>query len=91
LRGAAISEDMEGKAILALPSTTKRSESKIVPTLKPGAGVVTTRALVRYVVTEFGIAELFGKNFAQRAHALIQIAHPDHRAAVVLRKYISLI
>lgn len=73
---------MEGKAILALPSTTKRGESKISPVIKQGAGVVTTRALVRYVVTEYGIAELFGKNFVQRAHALIKIAHPKHREAL---------
>ncbi|KAF5403387.1 Acetyl coenzyme A hydrolase transferase [Paragonimus heterotremus] len=79
LRGAALSLDGEGKPIIALPSTTKRGESKIVPHLKLGGGVVTTRAHVHYVVTEFGIAYLFGRNLRQRAHALIQIAHPDHR------------
>lgn len=47
-----------------------------------GAGVVTSRAQVRYVVTEHGIASLFGKNLQQRAHALIQVAHPDHRATL---------
>uniref|UniRef100_A0A915IY90 Acetyl-CoA hydrolase/transferase C-terminal domain-containing protein n=1 Tax=Romanomermis culicivorax TaxID=13658 RepID=A0A915IY90_ROMCU len=73
---------MEGKAILALPSTTKRNESKIVPFIKEGAGVVTSRALVRYVVTEFGFTDLFGKNFAQRAYELIRISHPDHRQAL---------
>ncbi|KAA3670584.1 uncharacterized protein DEA37_0012836, partial [Paragonimus westermani] len=79
LRGAALGLDGEGKPIIALPSTTKRGESKIVPHLKLGGGVVTTRAHVHYVVTEFGIAYLFGRNLRQRAHALIQIAHPDHR------------
>ena len=60
-------------------STTSKGQSKIVPFLKEGAGVVTTRAHVHYLVTEYGIAELFGKNYRQRAHALIRIAHPDHR------------
>jgi len=53
--------------------------TRIVPMLKPGAGVVTSRALVRYVVTEYGIAYLHGKNIRQRAEALIQIAHPKFR------------
>ena len=53
--------------------------SKIVPNLKPGAGVVTTRAHARYVATEYGIAELFGKTLKQRAEALRDVAHPDHR------------
>ena len=53
--------------------------SRIVPTLKPGSGVVTTRADVHYVVTEFGVASLWGKNLSQRARALIAIAHPDFR------------
>ncbi|KAK2710260.1 4-hydroxybutyrate coenzyme A transferase-like isoform X2 [Artemia franciscana] len=78
LRGAAICPEA-GKPILALPATTKRGESKIVPVLKEGAGVVTTRAHVHYIVTEYGIAYLFGKSLRQRAHALIQVAHPDHR------------
>ncbi|KAF6772997.1 hypothetical protein AHF37_08195 [Paragonimus kellicotti] len=82
LRGAAVSLDGEGKPIIAVPSTTKRGESKIVPHLKLGGGVVTTRAHVHYVVTEFGIAYLFGRNLRQRAHALIQIAHPDHRESL---------
>ncbi|KAF5403388.1 4-hydroxybutyrate coenzyme A transferase [Paragonimus heterotremus] len=82
LRGAALSLDGEGKPIIAVPSTTKRGESKIVPHLKLGGGVVTTRAHVHYVVTEFGIAYLFGRNLRQRAHALIQIAHPDHRESL---------
>ncbi|KAF7232784.1 hypothetical protein EG68_10694 [Paragonimus skrjabini miyazakii] len=82
LRGAALSLDGEGKPIIAVPSTTKRGESKIVPHLKLGGGVVTTRAHVHYVVTEFGTAYLFGRNLRQRAHALIQIAHPDHRESL---------
>lgn len=77
IRGASLSEG--GKPIIALPSTTSRGESRIVAMLKPGAGVVTTRAHVQYVVTEHGIANLYGKNLRQRAHALISIAHPDHR------------
>ncbi|SHE57584.1 Acyl-CoA hydrolase [Fodinibius roseus] len=77
IRGASLSEG--GKPIIALPSTTSRGESKIVSQLKPGAGVVTTRAHVHFVVTEYGIANLYGKNLHQRAQALIRIAHPDHR------------
>lgn len=77
MRGASLSEG--GKPIIALPSTTKSGSSKIVPVLKPGAGVVTTRAHVHYVVTEYGVANLFGKNLTQRAKALVEIAHPDHR------------
>jgi acyl-CoA hydrolase len=77
IRGAALSEG--GKPIIALKSTTKEGFSKIVPFLKQGAGVVTTRAHVHYVVTEYGVAYLFGKNLQQRAKALAGIAHPDHR------------
>lgn len=77
IRGASLSRG--GKPIIALPATTRRGESRIVPFLKPGAGVVTTRAHVHYVVTEFGVANLYGKNLRQRAKALIEIAHPDHR------------
>lgn len=77
IRGASLSEG--GKPIIALPSVTKRGESRIVPFLKQGAGVVTTRAHVHYVVTEHGIAALHGKNLRQRARALINIAHPQHR------------
>lgn len=77
LRGAAKSKG--GKPIIALPSTTKNGASKIVPMLKEGAGVVTTRAHVHYVVTEYGVVNLFGKNMQQRAEALMQIAHPNHR------------
>ncbi|ENN70306.1 4-hydroxybutyrate coenzyme A transferase [Dendroctonus ponderosae] len=79
IRGAAEGFDGKGKPIIALPSATNKGESKIVPTLKTGAGVVTTRAHAHYVVTEHGIAYLFGKSLRQRAHALINIAHPDHR------------
>jgi acetyl-CoA hydrolase len=67
-----------GVPIIALPSTAKQF-SRIVPTLKPGAGVVTTRNHVRYVVTEFGVADLYGKTIRQRVKALINIAHPDFR------------
>ncbi|CAN5494656.1 acetyl-CoA hydrolase/transferase C-terminal domain-containing protein [soil metagenome] len=77
MRGSALSEG--GKPIIAMSSTTKKGTSKIVPFLKPGAGVVSTRAHVRYVVTEYGVAYLFGKNLRQRATALMNIAHPDHR------------
>jgi 4-hydroxybutyrate CoA-transferase len=80
IRGASLSEG--GKPIIALPSITSRGESKIVANLKPGAGVVTTRAHVHYVVTEHGVADLYGKNLRQRAYELIRIAHPDHREAL---------
>ncbi|KPJ08934.1 4-hydroxybutyrate coenzyme A transferase [Papilio machaon] len=77
-----VSLQVRGKPIIALVSTTKKNETKIVPTLKVGAGVVTTRAHVHYVVTEQGIAYLFGKTLRQRAYELIKIAHPDHREAL---------
>jgi acyl-CoA hydrolase len=77
MRGAALSEG--GKPIIALPSTTSKGESRISVFLKQGAGVVTTRAHVHYVVTEYGIAYLFGKNLQQRAMEMIKIAHPNHR------------
>jgi 4-hydroxybutyrate CoA-transferase len=77
IRGASLSE--EGKPIIALPSVTSRGESKITPFLKQGAGVVTTRAHVHYIVTEYGAAYLYGKTLRQRAKELIKIAHPDHR------------
>lgn len=77
MRGAALSEG--GKPIIALPSTTSKGLSRIVQFLKPGAGVVTTRAHAHYIVTEYGIAYLYGKNMRQRAKALIGIAHPNHR------------
>ena len=77
IRGASLSEG--GKAIIALPSTTKHGQTKLVSMLKQGAGVVTTRAHVHYVVTEYGIADLYGKNIKQRIRSLINIAHPDCR------------
>ena len=80
MRGAALSEG--GKPIIALPSATSKGESRIVSLLKPGAGVVTTRAHAHYVVTEYGVAYLYGQNMRQRAKALIQIAHPNHREAL---------
>lgn len=80
IRGASLSEG--GKPIIALPSVTKRGESKIVTELKPGAGVTTTRAHVHYVVTEYGVVNLFGKNLKQRAQALTSIAHPQHRESL---------
>lgn len=79
IRGAALAP--EGKAIIALPATAKGGQlSRIVPTLAPGAGVVTTRGHVQYIVTEFGVADLRGKSLRERAEALVAIAHPDHRA-----------
>jgi len=77
MRGAALSEG--GKPIIAIQSTTKKGASRIVPMLKPGAGVVTTRGHVHYVATEYGIVNLYGKNMEQRAQLLASIAHPDHR------------
>ena len=68
----------DGVPIIALPSMAKKF-SRIVPMLKPGAGVVTTRNHVHYIVTEYGIAELYGKSIRQRALSLINIAHPLHR------------
>jgi acyl-CoA hydrolase len=80
IRGASLSED--GKPIIALPSVTSKGGSRIVPFLKEGAGVVTTRGHVHWVVTEHGIIDLFGKNLKQRGKALISIAHPDHRESL---------
>ncbi|CAG9864891.1 unnamed protein product [Phyllotreta striolata] len=82
LRGSAEAYDGKGKPILALKSMTSKGESKIVPLLKPGAGVVTTRGHVHFIVTEHGVANLFGKNLLERAQALINIAHPKHREAL---------
>ncbi|CAF0951538.1 unnamed protein product [Didymodactylos carnosus] len=76
-RGAALSK--HGKPILTLPSQTKSGISRIVNTLKEGATVTSTRGHVHYVVTEYGVAYLFGKNYQQRAKELIRIAHPNHR------------
>lgn len=80
IRAASLSEG--GKAIIALPSITRKGISRIVPSLKPGAGVVTTRAHVHYVVTEYGVANLYGKTIKERVKALVNIAHPDHREAI---------
>jgi 4-hydroxybutyrate CoA-transferase len=84
IRGAALSA--QGRAIIALPSTAaKGTVSRIVPLLQEGAGVVTTRAHVRTVVTEYGVAELHGRTVAERARALIGIAHPDFRDDLLAR------
>lgn len=78
IRGAARSKG--GLPIIALPATARDGTvSRIVPVLRPGAGVVTSRGDVHYVVTEFGVASLHGKTLRQRAEALIQIAHPRFR------------
>ena len=77
MRGAAISQG--GKPIIAITSRTHKGATRIVPFLQQGAGVVTTRGHVHYVVTEYGTAYLYGKNLRQRAKALINIAHPDDR------------
>ena len=78
IRGAAHSKG--GKPIIALPSTAKQGKmSRIVPYLKQGAGVVTTRADVKHIITEYGVAYLHGKNLLERTKALINIAHPDFR------------
>lgn len=77
MRGAALSEG--GKPIMAITSRTKKGVPRIVPFLKEGAGVVTTRGHVHYVVTEYGTVNLYGKSLRQRAKALIEIAHPDDR------------
>jgi 4-hydroxybutyrate CoA-transferase len=81
IRGAALAS--HGRAIIALPSTAMGgTTSRIVPAIKQGAGVVTTRAHVRTVATEWGVAELFGRSLRERAKALISVAHPDHRDAL---------
>ncbi|MDY3339497.1 acetyl-CoA hydrolase/transferase C-terminal domain-containing protein [Riemerella anatipestifer] len=77
MRGAALSEG--GKPIIAISSRTKKGVPRIVPLLKPGAGVVTTRGHIHYVITEYGTAYLYGKSLRERAKALIEIAHPDDR------------
>ena len=77
IRGASLSRG--GKPIIALPSRTQKGASRIVSTLIKGADVTTSRAHVHYIITEFGVAFLYGKNLRERAKALIQIAHPDFR------------
>ncbi|MDO9274642.1 MAG: acetyl-CoA hydrolase/transferase C-terminal domain-containing protein [Lutibacter sp.] len=80
IRGASLSEG--GKAIIAMPSLTSNGISRIVPFLYPGAGVVTTRAHVQYIVTEYGVANLYGKTIKQRIKELVKIAHPLYREAI---------
>lgn len=80
IRGASLS--LGGKAIIALPSITKKGESRIVPYLKQGAGVVTTRSHVQYIITENGIADLYGKTLRQRVTELVKIAHPNHQESI---------
>jgi len=88
IRGASLSEG--GKAIIALPSITKNGESRIVPFLKQGAGVVSTRSHVHYIITENGIADLYGKTLKQRAEQMVKIAHPVHQERIE-REYFELI
>ncbi len=78
--GGALSEG--GKTFIAIPSLTPKGESKIKALLTPGAGVVTTRHMVQHVVTEYGVARLIGRNLAERARALISIAHPTLRESL---------
>ncbi len=85
MRGAALSEG--GKPIIAITSRTHKGVSRIVPYLQQGAGVVTTRGHIHYVVTEYGIAYLYGKNLRQRAKILIDIAHPDDREYLTQQCY----
>ena len=85
IRGASLSQG--GKAIIALPSITKNGESRIVPFLKQGAGVVTTRAHVHYIITENGIADLYGKTLRQRVAEMVKIAHPNHQETIDRRYY----
>lgn len=80
IRGASLSEG--GKPIIALPTTTNKGQHRIVPFLKEGAGVVTTRGHIHWVVTEYGAVDLFGKNLKQRGKALISISHPDFRESL---------
>jgi acyl-CoA hydrolase len=80
IRGAALSDG--GKPIIAMPSITAKGISRIVPFLKQGAGVVTTRGHIHWVVTEYGAVNLFGMNMEQRAKALINIAHPNHKESL---------
>lgn len=85
IRGATLS--VGGKAIIALPSITKKGESRIVPFLKQGAGVVTTRSHAQYIITEYGIADLYGKTLKQRLNSLVKIAHPIHQENIEKQYY----
>ncbi|AKU93804.1 4-hydroxybutyrate coenzyme A transferase [Labilithrix luteola] len=85
MRGASLSEG--GKPIIAMPSVTKKGISRIVGTLADGAGVVTTRGHVHWVVTEYGVANLYGKGLQERAKGLIQIAAPEHREGLERQFY----
>jgi acyl-CoA hydrolase len=80
IRGASLSEG--GKAIIAMPSVTNKGVSKIAPVLDSGAGVVTTRNHVHWIVTEYGAVNLYGRTLQDRAKLIISIAHPDHREAL---------
>lgn len=80
IRGA--TQSAGGKAIIAITSRTKHGISRIVPALRSGAGVVTTRAHIHYLVTEYGVADLWGKTLRERAQSLIAIAHPDDREEI---------
>jgi acyl-CoA hydrolase len=81
IRGATLSEG--GKAIIALPSQTNKGIPRIVSTLKKGAPVVTTRAHVQHIITEYGKVNLYGKNLKERAKMMINLAHPDNREKLV--------
>lgn len=85
IRGASLSDG--GKPIFAMSSATKKGISKIVPFLKEGAGVTTTRAHIHHVATEYGVVNLYGKNLQQRSRALISIAHPDHQEVLERAAY----
>jgi acyl-CoA hydrolase len=88
IRGASLSDG--GKAIIALPSITKNGDSRIVPFLRQGAGVVSTRSHVQYIITENGIADLYGKTLRQRAIEMTKIAHPDHQEWIE-REYYNMV
>jgi acyl-CoA hydrolase len=75
--GASLSKG--GKAIIAMPSVTKKGVSKIMPVLASGAGVVTTRNHIHWLVTEYGAVNLYGRTLQDRAKLIISIAHPEHR------------
>ena len=78
--GASLSEG--GKAIIAMPSATNKGISKIAPVLTEGAGVVTTRNHIHWLVTEYGAVDLYGKSLQERAKLIISVAHPDARESL---------